>query len=120
MILISLGFFRCQWARARWKMADRNFLNRWICIGSVLTVLVAVLTSPLCPLTPQGTLSRPHCLRRNFAIPPTRSAYLSPKSLIQRAAPVKAVRSENEEEKLGRAVCPALCSLGPPPASTLK
>jgi hypothetical protein len=107
-------------------MADRNVLNRWICVASALALLVAVMTSPLRPLGSDGALSRPDCLQRNFATPPTRfatpptrSASLSLKSVTLRVAPVKAVCSENEEQ-LSKAKCPAWCPLGPPLSSSLK
>jgi hypothetical protein len=101
-------------------MAARNIVNRWICVASALAVLVAVMTSPIRPLTPGDALFHPNCLRRNFGIPPTRSASFSLKSLTQRAAPVKAVRSENEEEKPNRVAYSDGCCLSPPPSSSLK
>lgn len=99
-------------------MADRNVLNRWICIASALALLVAVMTSPLQPLSSNGGLglSRPDCLRRDFAIPLTHSATHPLKSLTLRTAPVKAVRSESEEENLSRAAAPSWNHLGLPPS----
>jgi hypothetical protein len=101
-------------------MADRNVLNRWICVASALALLVAVMTSPLHPLSSSGGLSRPDCLRRNFAIPLPRSTSGPLKSLTLRIAPVKAVRAENEQDKLSRAACPSWCSLVLPPSFSLQ
>jgi hypothetical protein len=101
-------------------MADRNVLTRWICVASALALLVAVMTSPLQPLSSNGGLSRPDCLRRNFALPLSGSASVSLKSITLRTVPVKAVRSENEQEKQSRAACPSWCSLGLPPTFSLQ
>jgi hypothetical protein len=100
-------------------MGGGNILNRWICIASALALLAAVMTSPLQPSIDHNAFSRPGFLRRNFAIPPTRSAFLSLKSVSLRAVSVKAVRSENEDEKLSRAARPAWCSLSLPPSPLL-
>lgn len=101
-------------------MTDRTSLKRWICVASALALLVAVITSPLRALSSSGALARSDGFRRNLAIPPTRSASFALKSVTLRTAPVKAVRSETEEEKLSRAACPARYSLGPPAASPLR
>lgn len=101
-------------------MVDRKLYNRWICVASALALLVAVMTSPLRPLRINGASSPPDCLRRNYAIPPTRSISLSLKSISPRAASIKAVRSENEEKRLARLACSAWWSLVLSPSPSLK
>src|SRR5947209_7011292 len=99
-------------------MIRRTYLNHGICLTSALALLVAVMTSPLRPLSPSGTSSHLDCLRRNFALPSAHTTYLRVKCL--RAAPVKAVRSEREDEKLGRTKSPAGCSFPQPLSLSLK
>jgi hypothetical protein len=101
-------------------MSDRNILNRGICVASALALLVAVMTSPIRSLCPVNACSRLDCLRRNFAIPATHPARISLKTVVLRTAPVKAVRSETEEEKLSGTSCPAWCASDLPPSSSPK
>ena len=101
-------------------MADRTVLHRWICVASALALLVAVMTSPLRPLSlerrPLPSRLPPPQLRH----PTDPFGLFSLKSLTLRFGPVKAVRSENEEKKPVRAACPAWYSLGLPPSSSLR
>jgi hypothetical protein len=88
-------------------MSKRNVLDRGVCVASALALLLAVMTSPIRPVDTLRTCSPPNCLRRNFAIPPTHTARHFLKLATLGASLVKAVRSENEEEKLSRASRPA-------------
>lgn len=101
-------------------MADRIVVNRGICVASALALLVAVMIPPLRSSGPHRALSPPDGSRHSSTIPPARSASLSQKSITLRAAPVKAVNAEDEEEKLSRAACPVRCAVGLSPSSPLK
>ncbi len=100
-------------------MSSRDVLNRGICVASALALLVAVMTSPIRPSNLARALSRPDCLRRNFAIPPTHSTRPSAMSIASPSARIKAVLSE-EEEKTGGTTCSACCSSDLPRMPSLK
>lgn len=103
-------------------MADRTLLKRGICVTTILALLVAVMVSPTRLLCQTCGLSRLSCLRFNPAIPPARAVNFSLKSISLRATPIKAVRSENDEEdERDKAADPAWCVLDPsfsPPLKT--
>jgi hypothetical protein len=102
-------------------MADRNLLDRLICVVAALALLVTVLTSPLQSVGSDGILCRSSLPRRHdFTIPPARAGGFILKSLVMRTTPVKAVASESDEEKLGQASPPSWWTLGLLPSSPLK
>jgi hypothetical protein len=101
-------------------MTSLNTHKRGICVAAALALLAAVMTSPIRPLASLGALSCPDALQCNLAIPLTQPAHLSLKSVTPRGATINAVRSENEEEELGRAESPAGCFVCCPLSASLK
>lgn len=101
-------------------MLGKNVIKRGICIASALSLLVAVMTSPIRPSIHALSHTRPNCLRRNYAIPPSHSTRHSVVSIALRVITVKAVRSEEEERKLGRMTSPAWCSFDVPPVPAIE
>ncbi|HWE35130.1 MAG TPA: hypothetical protein VG406_01055 [Isosphaeraceae bacterium] len=101
-------------------MFDRNSFHRAIRVVAALAVLTAVMTSPIRPAVTGSAPIVPNYLRRNFAVPPTLSKRVCMPSQALQAAPLKAVRSEGEEEPLGRASCPTWALSGPILSATLR
>jgi hypothetical protein len=88
-------------AGARVRIPSRDHLDRTIRLAAALAVMVGVLTSPIRPPSVGSAPVVPNYLRRNFAVPHTLSNRLSTPSQSLQAAPIKAVRSEVEEEGAG-------------------
>jgi len=102
-------------------MGDRTPFKRGICVTAALALLVAVMVSPTRLLNSACGLSRLDCLRLNLAIPPAGAANVSLKSISLRATPIKAVRSENDEEEgQDKAADPAWCILDPSSTPSLQ
>jgi hypothetical protein len=89
-----------------------------ICLGCTIVLLVAVMSSPIRPMLSAST-SSPDCLRRNFAVPTTKSkaARVSARPASSDRVRIKALTSENEEELRGMADSTSrLTDLSPTPS----
>jgi hypothetical protein len=89
-------------------MADRTVVSRGTYVVAALALLWAVTVSTALPSPAPGVR------RRGLDGPPARSTRLSSKSVPPRAVSAKAVRSEGEEETLGRAAGAAWYPLDTP------
>lgn len=95
-------------------MADRTTFHHAIGITAAAALLVAMITSPMRSSGSPGPLSSPDRVPGHLAFPLIHPTHFSPKSVALRAAPVKAVPSENDEKKLGRAASAGWCVAGVP------
>ena len=111
----------------RGAMFSRDVLKNGICFIAAAALLLAVMSSPIRPPCPVGEGSPSDCLRRNlavlrphsarrFVVLPNRSTRLSALSVASPPNQVKAVRSEGDEEEIGRTVSLPCCMLALPPA----
>src|SRR5947209_14578837 len=101
-------------------MSSRDILKNGIRVASVLALLAAVLSSPIRPSTVAGRSPHPNFFRRSFALPPTYSNGPSGPSITSPSTRIKAVRSQNEEERLDSTTlvrCPSAPPNSPPPQS---
>lgn len=82
-------------------MSNRGRFQRWVCVASAVSLLAAVMTSPIFPLPRPGRASAPNYLRRDFAHRTGRPAGKPAKSIPSRHLSFKA-RPSRLNEKLSQ------------------
>lgn len=83
-------------------MTRRDHFKRWVCIGSAVALVVAVMTSPIRPVPTLNGFASPNYLHRNFATPSTHLSHQAGKSVATGHVRVKAVTSEQRIEGRGK------------------
>jgi hypothetical protein len=81
-------------------MTNRSLLSLGIHVATALSVVVAVMTSPMRPSRPGRGPSPPNDLRRNFALPLTHSTQRSVIAKGPESVRVRALSSEERENEL--------------------
>lgn len=100
-------------------MAERIGMTLGVCCACIVSLLVAVINSPLLPLHPADKTSDTTCLRRNLGTPPDDSIRVYPRAATDDSSAVDGdVMGDDKEDECGHTTGPGLSfSILPPPLS---
>jgi hypothetical protein len=102
-------------------MPERNVMTRGVCIACVVSLLVAVISSPIRPLHSVDKAFHTTSLMRNFSTSPKDSIRLYFKAATDDTSAINAdVIDDDEEDKFGLTTGLGLSFFFPPPTPSPK